>query len=104
MFLVAVSTLREKREKLLLGAFFNQGVLGNGLLELRIGDDDLACVRVNGGDAHLTEGGGNDAAGEDLAIARDEVGDARGEFMESRQAAQDLIERVELLVDSVDQG
>ena len=75
----------------------------NGLLELRVGDDDLAGVDVGGVDAALAEGGGDDAAGDALAVADDEVGDARGEFEDGGQAAQNLVERVELLVDEVDE-
>ena len=39
-----------------------------------------------------------------FAVADDQVGDARGEFEDGRKAAQDLIERVELRVDHLDQG
>jgi hypothetical protein len=95
----------EEREQLVLRAFFDESVLRNGLLELRIGDDDLARVHVGGVDAQFAEGRGDDAAGEQLAKADDQVGDARREFEERRQSAQNLIERVELLIVNLfDQG
>jgi hypothetical protein len=81
------------------GALFDDGVLRDGLLELRVGDDDFARVHVGGVDALLAEGRGYDAAGDALAVADNQVGDARGEFENGRQAAQDFIERVEFLVD-----
>jgi hypothetical protein len=59
---------------------------------------------VHGVDALLAEGRGDDAAGEQLAEADDQVGDARGEFEQRRQSAQNLIERIEFLVDLFDQG
>ena len=69
---------------------------------MRIGDDDLARVDVGGADALLNEGGGDDAAGDALAIADDEVADARSEFEDGREAAQDFVERIEFLVDEFD--
>jgi hypothetical protein len=94
----------EEREQLVLRAFFDQSVLRDGLLELRIGDDDLARVGVGGVDAQFAEGRGDDSAGEQLAVADDQVGDARREFAQRRQSAQNLIERIELLVNLFDQG
>ena len=43
--------LRDEREQLFLGALFDERVLRNGLLELRVGDDDLARIHVGGVDA-----------------------------------------------------
>ena len=80
-------------------ALFDEGVLRNGLLELRIGDDDFARVHVGGVDAPLAEGSGDDAAGDALAVADDQVGDARRQFENGGQAAQNFIQRVEFLVD-----
>ena len=85
------------------GALVDDGVLRNGLLELRVGDDDFARVDVGGIDAPLAEGRGDDAAGDALAVADDQVGDARGEFENGGEAAQDFVERVEFLVDEVDE-
>ena len=61
-----------------------------GFLKLRVGEDDFARVDVSGVDATFEEGGCNDAAGEALAIADDEVGDARGEFENRGQARAEL--------------
>ena len=49
------------------GALFDERVLRNRLLKLRIGDDDLARVHVGGVDAALAEGRGDNAAGDALA-------------------------------------
>ena len=92
-----------EREQRVLGALFNDCVLGSGLLKLRVGDDDLARVHVGGVDAPFAEGRGDHAAGEALAITDDQVGDARGKFENRRQAAQNLIQGVEFLVDESDQ-
>jgi hypothetical protein len=72
--------------------------LWDGFLELRIRDDDVAGIDVSGVDAALLEGGGDDVAGDSLAVADDEVGDARGELEDSGQTAQDLVKRIELSV------
>ena len=90
-----------ERAAAFLRALFDERVLRNGLLELRVGDDDLARVHVGGVDAQLAEGGGDDAAGDALAVADDQVADARSEFEDGREAAQNLIERVEFLVDEL---
>ncbi len=71
----------------------------NGFLKLRVGDDDFARVDVRSVDAALAEGGGDDAAGEALAVADDEVGDARRELENGGQTAQDFVERIEFLLD-----
>ena len=94
---------RDERQQLDLGALLDQRILRNGLLELRVGDDDLACVDVRGVDAQFAEGGGDDAAGEALAVADDQVADARGEFEDGREAAQNFVERVEFLLDEFGQ-
>ena len=73
----------------------------NGFLELRVGDDDFARVDVGGVDAALAECGGDHAAGEALAVADDQVGDARGQFENRGQAAQNFVELVEFLIDPV---
>ena len=49
------------------------------------------------------EGRGDHAARQALAVADDEVGDARRQLENGGQAAQHLIELIELLVDPVDQ-
>src|ERR1035437_2506042 len=85
-------------------ALVDDGVLGDGFLELRVGDDDVAGVDVGGVDGALAEGGDDDAAGDALAVADDEVGDARGEFEDGGEAAQDFVEGVELPVDQGDEG
>ena len=56
---------------------------------------------MGGVDAALAEGGGDDAAGDALAVADDEVGDAGSEFENGGEAAEDFVERVEFLVDEV---
>ena len=63
----------------------------------------FARVDVGGVDAPLAKGGGDNAAGDALAVADDEVGDARGEFENGGQAAQNFVEGVEFLVDEVDE-
>ena len=93
--------LVDERAQMFGGAFFDERVERNGFLELRVGDDDFARVDVGGVDAALAKGGGDDAAGDALAVADDEVGDARGEFENGGEAAQDFVERVEFLLDEV---
>ena len=73
---------------------------GNGFLKLRVGDDDVARVHVRCVDAALAESRGDDAAGDALAVADDQVGDARGEFENCGQSAQNLIERIKFLIDA----
>ena len=96
--------LVDERAQLLVGALFDDGVVRDGLLELRVGDDDVARVDVGGVDVALAERGGDDAAGDALAVADDQVGDARGELENGGQAAQDFVERIEFLVDEVAEG
>ena len=68
---------------------------------MRVGDDDFARVDVGGIDAALAKGGGDNAAGEALAVADDKIGDARRELENGGEAAQDFVERVELLLDQI---
>ncbi len=82
-----------KRAQIFGGALLDERIERNRLLELRVGDDDFARVDVGGVDAALAEGSGDDAAGEALAVADDEVGDARGEFEDCGKAAEDFVER-----------
>ena len=86
------------------GAFVDEDVERCGFAELRVGDDDFARVDVGGVDAALDEGGGDDAAGEAFAVADDEVGDARGEFEDGGEAAEDFVEGVEFLLDEIAEG
>ena len=86
-----------------LGALLDERVLGNGLLEVGVGDDDLAGVDLNGMHAQMGEGGGDDTARQALAVADDQIADARGKFEDGRQAAQDFVEGVEFLVNKFDQ-
>ena len=82
-----------------VAAVFDERVLGDGFLVGRVGEDDVAGVDVDGVEAALAEGVGDDDAGEAFAIADDEVGDARGEFEDGGEAAQDFVESVEFLFD-----
>ena len=67
----------------------------------RVGDDDVARIHVRRVDALLAKGRRHNAAGDALAVAHDQVGDARRELENRRQAAQNLVQRVELLVDEL---
>ena len=83
------------------GAFLNEHIEGNGFAELRVRNDDFARVYVSAVDSAFSEGGGDDAAGETLAVADDKIGDARGEFENGGETAEDFVERVEFLLDEV---
>ena len=83
------------------GAFLDEYVERHGFAELRVGDDDFARVDMRSVDAAFGKGGGDDAAGEALAVADNQVGDARREFENGGQTAQDFVERVELLFDKI---
>ncbi len=83
------------------GALLDERVLRYGLLKLRVGEDDIARVDVSGVDASFAEGSGNDAAGEALSVTDNEIGDARGEFENRGQAAQNFVEGIELLINEI---
>ncbi len=91
----------EQRIQVLGDTFLNQRVDGHGFLKLGVGNDDVARVEVSGLNAALKECGGDDAAGDALAVADHQVGDARRQFEDCCETAQDLVERVELLLDQI---
>jgi len=91
--------LLEEREKLFLGTLFDEIVPRSGFLEFGVGDDDFTRIHVRSVNALRAEGRSYDAAGDALAVADNEVGDARGELEDGGETAQDFIERVEFLVD-----
>ena len=76
-------------------ALLDGGILGNGLAVLGVGDDALARVDVDGGEAAVGEGIGDHAAGDALAVGDDHVGDARGELADGGEAAEDFFEGIE---------
>ena len=86
-----------------MGALVDDRILRDGFLELRIGDDDVAGIDVGRFDAAFVKGGSNNAAGDAFAEADDEVGDARREFENGGEAAQDFVERIEFLIDEGDE-
>ena len=63
--------LVDEGAELFSGALLDDGVLRDGLLELGVGDDDVAGIDMGGVDAALAESGGDDAAGDALAVADD---------------------------------
>ena len=93
----------DQRTHLFVGALLDGRIEGNRFLELRVGEDDLARVHVGGIDAALAEGRGDHAAREAFAVAHDQVGDARGEFENGGQPAQNLVELIEFLIDPGDE-
>jgi hypothetical protein len=66
-----------------------------------VGHDATARVDVGAADAAMFAGRGHDAAGEALAEAGDQVGGARGQLTDGRDAVQDLVQAIEALVDGV---
>ncbi len=82
-----------------VAALFDEGVEGNGFLKLRVGEDDFAGVDVDGLEVAFQEGLGDHDAGQAFAVADDEIGDARGEFEDDGEAAEDFVEGVELVFD-----
>ena len=74
-------------------------VLRDRLHVLRVGDDAVARIDVHGGDAARCEGSGDHRAGEALAVGGNDVGGARRHFANGGEAAQQLVKRVEVLVD-----
>ena len=64
-----------------------------------VGEDDGARVDVRDGQRLLGEGRGDDDRREALAEADDVVGGARRELADGGDAAQQVVERVEVVVD-----
>ena len=95
--------LAHQRQQLLRRTFFNDVVQRRRPLKFGIGDDELARVRMRRVDAALAESRGHNAAGDALAVAHNQIGDARRKLANRRQPAQHLVERVEFLIDQRDQ-
>ncbi len=80
------------------------GFEGRGLAVVGVGDDAGAGIDVGALEAGFEEGGGDHAGGHAFAEADDEVVGARGEFADGGDAAQQVVERVELLVERRGEG
>ena len=72
--------------------------VGDGLGVLAVGDHDLAGVDQRGVHAHDGEGGGAHLARQALAVADDVIGCARRKLADGGDAAQQLVEGVEFLL------
>ena len=89
----------DEREDLRVKGVLDLVFLGRGLLVVVVGEDDVAGVDVDGVHAELGEGGGDHDGAEAFAEADDVVFGARGEFADGADAAEEIVERVEVMVD-----
>ena len=78
---------------------FDGGLVGCGLAVVVVGEDDGAGVDVGAGDVLLREGCGDEDGGEALAEADYVVGGAGREFAYGGDAAEEVVEGVEVVMD-----
>ena len=88
-----------ERKQVLAQPFGDQVVLRDRFRVLRVGDDAVAGIDVCCADAACDKRGGNHGAGKALAVGGDDVCSTRRDFADGCEAAQQLIQRVEVLVD-----
>ena len=80
------------------------GKIGRGLRMALVGDDDVARIQVHGRHAEMAEGLGDYVAREPLAVARNGVHRARGEFAQHGQSFHELGELLEVFVEKTVQA
>ena len=83
-------------EDVLVEGCFDGGFLGGGLAVVVVGEDAVAGFDVGSLEAALGEGFGDHAGGEALAEAGDEIVGAGGELADGGDAAEEVVEGVEL--------
>src|SRR5277367_3700798 len=86
---------------MLFATRLNQFTVGNGFAMLGVGNDAGPCIHVHRRNALCMECLGNQSAGESLSKTDHQVVGAGSQFADGGKSAQDLVNRLEFLLDPV---